>query len=176
MNSVLLVVMTAVALSMDAFSVSLSFGTLNLRKRRMLFLSIIVGIFHFVMPLLGMVLGETVNEKLIILPKTLTAIIFIIIGIQMFLSIFSKESNFTIAKTSGLLLFGIAVSLDSFCAGIGLGAQGMNLLFVLLCFSIVSATFTLVGCILGKLVHEVFGKVSTIIGGIILILLGLSYL
>ena len=44
----------AIALSMDAFSLSLAYGTLGLTKKEVNKLSVIVGIYHFFMPLIGL--------------------------------------------------------------------------------------------------------------------------
>ena len=55
-----LVFLMAVSLSMDAFSLALVYGTLGMSKKYKIFLSIIVGMYHFVMPLLGMFLGEVI--------------------------------------------------------------------------------------------------------------------
>ena len=53
----------AVSLSMDAFSLSLAYGTLNLEKKDINNLSLIVGIYHFFMPLLGLFIGNIVLKK-----------------------------------------------------------------------------------------------------------------
>jgi len=53
--------MIGVSLSMDTFSISLSLGTFNISKRKTLFLSILVGIMHFFMPLFGTILGTKIT-------------------------------------------------------------------------------------------------------------------
>ena len=57
-----LLIITAVSLSMDAFSLSLLYGTLGMKKEEKLILSFIVGIFHFIMPLLGKCFGNLIFE------------------------------------------------------------------------------------------------------------------
>ena len=49
MNLFLLFII-AISLSMDAFSLSLAYGTLDINKKEIITLSIIVGIYHFFMP------------------------------------------------------------------------------------------------------------------------------
>ena len=44
----ILVIALAIALSMDAFSLALCLGTLNFSYKKMLMISVIVGIFHFI--------------------------------------------------------------------------------------------------------------------------------
>ena len=51
MNTLLTCFFVAVSLSMDAFSLALIYGTCNMGKRNELLLAIIVGLFHFFMPL-----------------------------------------------------------------------------------------------------------------------------
>ena len=46
---------TGIGLSMDAFSLSLSLGTTNPKKSIILKTALIVGLFHFIMPLLGLI-------------------------------------------------------------------------------------------------------------------------
>ena len=47
---------------MDAFSLSLAYGTINLRKKEIILLSLIVGIYHFIMPILGMNVGIYISK------------------------------------------------------------------------------------------------------------------
>ena len=58
--SITIIFLIAVSLSMDAFSLSLAYGTLNVDKSKRILLSIIVGAYHFFMPILGMNVGKTV--------------------------------------------------------------------------------------------------------------------
>ena len=48
----IMVMLIAISLSMDAFSLSLAYGTLNLEKKYINLLSIIVGVYHFFMPII----------------------------------------------------------------------------------------------------------------------------
>ena len=57
---IFVIMIIAVSLSMDAFSLSLAYGTVNLDKKSRLKLSIIVGLYHFFMPLLGNLIGAKV--------------------------------------------------------------------------------------------------------------------
>ena len=54
------------SLSIDAFSLSLSIGTLNLNKKQVAKLPIFIGIFHFFMPFIGILIGKSIATKLII--------------------------------------------------------------------------------------------------------------
>ena len=54
MNIFFVVLLIGVSLSMDAFSLALIYGTYGLSRRNEIILSIIVGLFHFFMPLVGL--------------------------------------------------------------------------------------------------------------------------
>ena len=67
MGSLLTTILVGISLSMDAFSLSLAYGTINLNKRQELTLSLIVGLYHFVMPLIGLFFGSIIEKYIIII-------------------------------------------------------------------------------------------------------------
>ena len=48
-------IIMAFALGMDAFSVSLGMGMMALKIRQILYIGVTIGIFHIIMPFIGMV-------------------------------------------------------------------------------------------------------------------------
>lgn len=170
----LLVLMIAVSLSMDAFSLSLAYGLAGVTKKQIRILSIVVGLFHFFMPLLGMLLGTLILKRFAFDYDFLILLILSFIGIQMILESF-KEKEIKPLKKLEIILFALAVSIDSFSVGITLTDINENYLLSALVFSITSAIFTFLGLKLGDKIAKVIGKVSTIIGGIILIIIGVLY-
>ena len=75
-----------------------------------------------------------------------------------------------------ILLFAFAVSIDSFSVGITLAKINKNYLLSALMFALTSFIFTLIGLKLGNKIETLIGKMSTVIGGIILIIIGISYI
>ena len=171
MITIILIFFIAVSLSMDAFFLSIAYGSLNLEKKKIYILSIIVGLYHFFMPILGIGFGNILNIK----SNYIVALIFLIIGINMILDIY-KEKEIKPVSFLYMLLFGLSVSIDSFTIGIGLS----NIMkFTILCpitFSLVSLIFTYVGLVLGKKISETIGNISILIGGLTLIVLGVYYI
>ena len=164
-----------ISLSMDAFSLALIYGTQSISKRNKIILSIIVGIYHFVMPLLGVFLGNVILKYLVINLSIVVSIIFLFIGIEMIISSMKDDSHDFVVSIFGFLIFGLSVSIDSFTTGIGLNVINNNYLEVSSIFCVVSGSFTYLGLILGNKLGSIFGKLSTIIGGVILIILGIIY-
>ena len=81
-----IIFLTAVALSLDAFSLSIIYGTVIKDTKTIVKLSIIVGIFHFFMPLFGFLLKNILISRLIESTNIISFIIFLILGIQMLIS------------------------------------------------------------------------------------------
>ncbi len=161
---------------MDAFSLSMLYGTEGIKKKEKLILSIIVGIFHFVMPLIGLAIGTFITSKIIFKYDILEGIILSLISIEMLVSSFKEKEEKFLISIPGFLLFGLSVSIDSLTVGIGLKAITDNYLLSSLIFSITSFIFTLLGVNLGNILNQKYGKISTILGGIMLLILGLSHI
>ena len=175
MQELLTILLLAVSLSMDTFSLSLCFGTMNVTKKQVYTLSIIVGIFHFIMPFIGLNIGNVIIEHIIVDSKYILLMILSIIGIDMIISSIKNEEKRFLLSFGGILLFAFSVSLDSFSTGLGLNLMTDNILFALSSFSICSFLFTYMGVKLGNKLSDKYGRTAGIIGGIVLILLGIYF-
>ena len=174
MLNLLLIFLVAISLSMDAFSMSIAYGTYIKRKNEILKLSIIVGLYHFIMPIIGTNFGKKILSLIQINPKFITLIIFILIGINM---IFESNKEYKIKKVNlkEFLLFGLAVSIDSFSIGIGINSISNNYILCSMIFSIISFLFTYFGLVMGNKLSNFIGKFAPILGGVMLIILGIMF-
>lgn len=175
MNNFLTSLIIGISLSMDTFSLSLLYGTQGIKNKTKVILSIIVGIYHFIMPLIGLLIGQIINNYIIINLNILVGIIFLIISLQMIISAYKKEEELPPLSIIGLFIFGLSVSIDSFSTGIGLKVINSNYIQASSLFSITSLIFTYIGLNLGNILNKKFGKYATIIGGIILLILSITY-
>lgn len=173
--SLFVIFILAVGLSMDAFSLAMIYGTLDLKSNMRKLMSIMVGIFHFFMPILGYQIGELILKVIKVNPDILVGIIFIILGIEMLLSLKKEEKVKVLTGFFSVLLFAFTVSIDSFSIGIGFGVANVKIILPCIIFSLISAIFTYMGVLLGKKLSDRFGSITTLIGSIILIVLGISY-
>ena len=174
--SLIIIFILAISLSMDAFSLSLIYGTLNLDKKLENILGIIVGIFHFFIPIFGYSLGKIILNIIKVNPDIIVGIILIILGIEMLISIKKEEQVKLLKNIFSIIIFAFTVSIDSFSVGITFGATNTNILLSCFIFSIVSCFFTYLGLKLGKRLNNIFGNITILIGAIILIVLGFTYL
>ena len=165
-----------VSLSMDAFSLSLAYGTLGINKKEIIKLSSIVGIYHFFMPLLGSKIGSIIFNYIKISSNIVVFLILFFIGINLIRDSFEKSQIDKKNNFFNLLLFGFAVSLDSFSVGIGLESITSKHIDSSVIFMSCSFFFTLLGLFLGKKINQLLGKIATLIGGIMLLLLSITYL
>lgn len=90
---ILSILLIGIALSMDTFSLSLSLGTFNITNKQALKLSIIVGIMHFFMPIIGMLLGEKLINLFELQCDFLLGVILLFIAIQMIIDLIKHEEN-----------------------------------------------------------------------------------
>jgi len=171
----LLVFVVAVSLSMDAFSLSLAYGTLGIPKKQIFLLSFIVGLFHFFMPIIGMFIGTNILNIIKINPDIIVFMVLLVIGIQMIFESFNKKEELKVMKTIELFLFAFAVSIDSFSVGLTLTNINENYILSAFIFSICSMFFTLFGLLLGNKIEKLVGKIATIFGGAVLVIIGVIY-
>ena len=139
-----------ISLSIDAFSLAVSLGINNKINKDIKLYSLLVGVFHFFMPIIGFILRRIINN-IILLPNKLifsVVIISVIIGI-----LIEKKSNKTYINP---ILFAFSVSLDSFTIGISLHKS--NLLLASFIFSIVSSTCTYLGF---KIANKIKTKIDS---------------
>ena len=93
MKEFLTLFVIAIALSMDTFSLSLGIGTSNLSKRKCFLFSILVGAFHFFMPLLGTLLGKKLVSFFMLKSDFLLGAILIYLAITMFIEIIHPDEK-----------------------------------------------------------------------------------
>lgn len=176
MKELLILLIIGTCLSIDAFSIATVIGMYNPSLKKTFASSLTVGIFHFVMPLIGVFLSYQITKILSIETDLILGIILLLISLQMFIE-YIKPSNKEISLNKfGMILFAFGVSLDSFSVGLGLNAITDNLLLSSTVFSVVSFSFTFLGLTIGKYINKVLKKYSYLVGTIFLFIIGLIFL
>ncbi len=176
MGEIISLIIIGISLSMDTFSLSLSYGTNNLSNNKQFILSFVVGIFHFLMPLLGLFIGKQIFTIFNFNPNFVIGVILILISITMFKEIIFPEKNKILLTFTGIILFAFSVSLDSFTTGIGLYAITKNIFVSCFLFSFLSFSFTYLGLIIGKYATKLLGTYANVMGSILLLIVGFVYL
>lgn len=187
-GQLLTVLLVAVVLGMDAFSLALGMGIKGVSKRYERRFTALVAVFHVVMPLLGLSLGMAVGKLLGIWAGRIGAIILAYIGLQMIIKAyremkprafafkearehFSREAPAQSAREEWirLLLLTVSVSIDALTVGFSLGTMQAPLLLTVIIMGGVAGSMTMFGFKSGKLFSRVAGSYSQAAGGLVLI-------
>ena len=91
MTSFFTILLIGISLSMDAFSLSLIYGMLGISEKNKIKLAIIVGIFHFFMPIIGNILGYFISDISYINLDIVACVILLYIGTSLIISNFKDE-------------------------------------------------------------------------------------
>ncbi|MED1469072.1 manganese efflux pump MntP family protein [Bacillus salipaludis] len=176
-GEILTLVIMALALGMDAFSVGLGMGMYNLRRRQIFKIGLTIGLFHVWMPLVGILAGKFLSAKFGTFASLIGGLLLIILGVQMIWGSLKKGDEKVMTPVGfGLLVFALSVSLDSFSLGLSLGIYGAKTIMVIICFGIVATLQTWAGLLLGRTVQGWIGSYSEALGGTILLAFGVKLL
>ncbi len=152
---------------MDAFTLSLAYGLLNISRKKIYITSLLVGIFHFIMPLLGNILGNLIRKYIGFESKYVLIIVLSLILIEMIRSLKEEKTEYNLSLLN-ILVFSFLVSMDSFSLGIGINYITNNILLASGIFSLLSASFTFLGFRLGKYLSVKAEKQAKYFGIVIL--------
>lgn len=171
-----------ISLAADAFSVSLANGLneQDMKKSKMLGVAGVFAFFQALMPFIGWLLVKTLLEFFEKFEKFIPWIalaLLCFIGIKMLIDGIknNEEEEKKRVGILGLLVQGIATSIDALSAGFGL--ERYNVWETLISVSIIGViTFgiCLAGVNIGKKFGTCLASKATILGGIILILIGIE--
>lgn len=169
------ILLIGISLSMDTFSLSLSMSSIIKSKYLSIF-PIYVAVFHFLFPLIGNNLGIKILLIFNIASDILLGIILILLSINILIDYLKKEDINIKLNMFSIILLAFSVSIDSFTIGLGLSNLTNNIYLSTFLFSICSFSFTMLGLIIGKYSNKLIGKYASIIGIILLMILGIYHL
>ena len=175
--------MLGVGLAMDAFSVSLANG-LNepkMKKSRMTMIAGVFAGFQALMPFIGWVCVHTVLQYFKMFESLIPWIALILLcfigGKMLKEGIENKDEEVEKAEVGfkALMVQGIATSIDALSVGFTIAEYGFLMALVAaLIIGVLTFFICFVGLGLGKKFGTVFSNKATIMGGIILIVIGLE--
>ncbi|MBD2845903.1 manganese efflux pump [Paenibacillus sp. IB182496] len=172
------ILIMAVALGMDAFSLGIGIGLKGIRLREVAGLSSLIGAFHVLMPLLGMYAGLYMSGLLGHVATSAAGVLLVLLGAHMIYSSLRGESETAMRPRTiwGLLLFALSVSVDSFSVGISLGMFELDVVLTVLLFGLFGGLMSTMGLMLGRRVSRNLGGYGEACGGAILLAFGLLFL
>lgn len=180
------IVLVAVALAMDCFTVSVVSGVITRRNKwgSVLRMAFLFGLFQALMPLIGWLAIHYFQASVEAFDHWIAFGLLAVIGIKMIKDAFSSEEEAhmdpTLLRTQ--LLLALATSIDALAVGISLSCTGYDALsqltVPLLLIGLVSFVFSIAGHLLGVRFGEVVARrwKPELVGGIILIGIGIKIL
>ena len=173
------ILVLAFVLGIDAFSVALAVGTRGSTFRQTFRLSFHFGLFQFMMPIIGWLLGKNVLSFVERYDHWVAFGLLFVIGAKMIYEAFRHVPD-RIAKDRtrkwSLVALSIATSIDALGAGIGMGILDTSLLYPCAIIGVTAGVMTLIGMKLGAFISAAVGSRMEAVGGVVLILLSVKML
>jgi putative Mn2+ efflux pump MntP len=178
MGHFITILIMALALGMDAFSLGIGIGMRGIRLLDILKISIIVAFFHVIMPLMGMFMGTYVSSLLGDIAILSGGVLLVLLGVHMIYSSIRGDSveSFDYRTIWGLLIFSLSVSIDSFSVGISLGLFATDVMLAVFLFGLFGGMMSIMGLLLGRRASSWFGVYGEAVGGIILLMFGIKFI
>ena len=179
MNSALL----GVGLAMDAFSVSLANGMneKKMKKSRMAYIAGVYAFFQFLMPMVGWICVHTIVQLFAQFQKCIPWIALILLlyigGSMIWESVKGEEEIEEVKKLSfaGLMLQGIATSIDALSVGFTIADYGFVMALVCsIIIAVVTYAICETGLYLGKTLGTKLAGKADVLGGVILTGIGIE--
>ncbi|MBN1345299.1 MAG: manganese efflux pump [Phycisphaerae bacterium] len=163
----------AIALAMDAFTVSLAVGMFvrPLTGRHLFRLGWHFGLFQFLMPLVGWLAGVSAQQYIAAYDHWVAAILLGIVGGRMIhAAVRGGEEQLAGDPTRGLTLvvLSVATSIDALAIGITLAALGVGIWYPAVVIGFVAGGLTVAGLLIGARLGRAFRRGMLAVGGLIL--------
>jgi putative Mn2+ efflux pump MntP len=174
------VLILAIALSMDAFAVSVGLGSKNTKNTKTLALlaSIYFGLFQGLMPLIGYFGGKGVIGWVESYAHWIAFFLLLLIGGKMIYESMSEGIEEDIAQITHrvLLVLAIATSIDAMAAGFTLNLLEVNPLIACVIIGATTFLFSWSGVFVGVKSGVWLESKAELLGGVILIAIGFKIL
>ena len=174
----------SVALSMDAFSVSICKGlaTKKFSFKTALLCGLWFGGFQALMPIIGYFLGAQFEHLIKAFDHWIAFGLLLIIGVNMIREALSGADDEDCGDTCGctgfktMLMMAIATSIDALAVGVSFAFLSVDLWKSVTVIGITTFLFSFAGVRIGNIFGSRYSKAAEITGGVILILLGCKIL
>lgn len=169
-----------VALSMDAFAVSICKG-LSVKKvsaKHVLTVGVYFGGFQALMPTLGFLLGYRFESFITSIDHWIAFILLALIGGNMIREALGKDEEHENDDFSfkAMLPLAVATSIDALAVGISFAFLGVDIVQAALLIGATTFVLSGVGIFVGNIFGSKYKSKAEFLGGVVLILIGLKIL
>lgn len=174
------ILLLGVSLSMDAFAVSVCQGLCLPRFsfKHMLAIGLWYGVFQAVMPILGYCLSSRFASLISSFDHWIAFLLLAFIGFNMIREAFGKEERNITSSLAFLVMLKLAVatSIDALAVGVSFAMLETPVIYPSLIIGATTFSLSALGVAFGKMIGEKIRSKASVIGGVILILLGFKIL
>lgn len=178
------IILLAVSLAIDCFTVSVTGGIVLRRVRWSIFLKMgfFFGLFQALMPLIGWLGASRFSHLIEDYDHWIAFGLLCFLGIRMIREQFKKEEerSFNPTRLKVILALAVATSIDALAVGISFAFTGYNsfssLAFPLIAIGLASFILSVMGCLIGVFCGRRFHLRVEIFGGLVLIGIGTKIL
>ena len=171
------IILVALALAVDAFTVGVAVGISHRAPRQIFRLSFHFGLFQALLPLIGAVLGAWMSYLISSYSHWVALGLLSLVGGKMIYESTQEEDiAYRRDPTKGLrlIMLSMAVSIDALAVGFTLGLENVSIAMVVSVIGIVAVLATLIGMILaGKIAAGISSRLESV-AGVVLIGLGVK--
>ena len=164
---------------MDAFAAAVCRG-LRVKKTQYwdaLLTAVLFGGFQGLMPILGWILGVSLEDRIKAFDHWVAFVLLSFIGIKMIVdSLKEDDERMPPSDVKGLFLMALATSVDALAVGVTFAFLGTDITVSSLIIATVTATLSFVGVLLGRVFGGRLRNRAGITGGVILIFIGIKIL
>lgn len=178
--SIIALIFVAIGLAMDAFTVAIAKG-ISLKEAtfsQAAKVALFFGGFQALMPFLGWLFGLSFEKYITAFDHWIALILLTLIGGKMLYESFKdedeEEEEADPLNARSLLVLAIATSIDALAVGVTFAFLNVNILTSVALIGIITFVISFAGVIIGNKVGEYLKNYAEIVGGIILILIGIS--
>ena len=168
----------AIALSMDAFAVSIGLGAKKNSSGLALKAGLYFGVFQALMPFIGYLAGKGLLGWIEAYAHWIVFGLLALIGAKMIFEGFQEgvEEDISALTNKMMLILAIATSIDAMVAGFSLTLLDVNPYIACLVIGVTTFIFSWVGVLIGRKSGTWLESKAEIFGGTVLILIGIKML
>ena len=170
--------LTAVALSMDAFAVSVCKGlsVRELKPKHAICVGVYFGGFQALMPLIGYFLGMQFERFIVNIDHWIAFLLLGLIGFNMIKEARECEELDDSFSVKTMLTLAVATSIDALAVGITFAVVKASIIPAVTLIGTITFSLSIVGIKIGNIFGARFKSKAEIAGGVLLILMGLKIL
>ena len=173
------IILLALALAVDAFTVGAAVGLRHHTPRQIFRLSFHFGLFQALLPLAGIVIGHALEGIVGAFDHWLAFGLLLFVGGRMVLGVFRDEEeqdDRDLTKGASLVLLSLAVSIDALAVGFTFGVSGVPFALPVFLIGVTAGLMTVIGMLMSCRIGRMLGRGCELAAGLVLVGIGLKIL